>query len=408
MDLRKFTIFVSPVLIEGGRNIKKPTFLILVSAGFVLSFNVAAASALIPAVASEFRIDEFFAGRIVWLYMLAYGSSALLYGPLARSLDSKKILFPCIAVFSLANLAAALAPNIELLFAARILSGISGAVIIPLALILIAKTFASKERGKRVGAFFSSTFISSLLGLFLSGILFWRWIFLLPALAGALVCWGVWRYFPSIPYEKARIRFDYFKVLGDKTVFRLFIYIFAVSFLYHGVRQWLGVYFFQAYAFNQFLISTLLTTISLSGVFGEAFGGRLSDRLGRVKIVNTGAVLMFAALILLLFKNVLFFLFAIMFIWGLGWTFNHAGISTFLTDLPHKHLYESASLNSSVRFLSGGLGAAFGGVLARWDFNLEFVFFAFCLVLLFVFSKRLIRDFAGPVSGSPSVLAKLQ
>ena len=68
-----------------------------------------------------------------------------------------------------------------------------------------------------------------------------------------------------------------------------------------------------------------------------------------------------------------------------------AGVSTFLTDLPRKHLYESASLNSSVRFLSGGIGAALGGIIAQRSFNLVFIIFGLGFFLLIVFCKKLIQ-----------------
>lgn len=349
---------------------------------------MAATSALIPSVASTFNVDEFFAGRIIWLYMLPYGLSALIYGPLARSTDCKEILLWAVGIFSLANLIAGLAPNLDTLFMARFLAGISGAAVVPLSLILISRNFSFRNRGKKVGYFFSFTFISSLLGLFLSGLVFWRWIFILPAIGAGLVWLGVCLYFPNISYSREEIRFNYFQTLSDRQILRLFIYIFSVSFLYHGIRQWLGVYFSKVYGLEQFLISMLLITVSLSGIFGESLGGILADRLGRIKVVNMGVILMLFALITLLFRNVLFSLFIIMFIWGLGWTFNHAGISTNLCDLPQRYLYESVSLNSSIRFLSGGLGAAFGGILADRSFNLEFIIFILCLGILLIFNKR--------------------
>lgn len=357
----------------------------------MLSFNVAAASALIPSVARTFGTDPFLAGKIIWLYMLPYGVAALLYGPLARSVNCKRILLYCSGALALANALAAFAPNIQFLFAARILAGISGAAIIPISLILIARTSTFEERGRKVGGFFSFIFISSLSGLFLSGLFFWRWIFFLPAVGAGLVCYAIYRHFPRIPFRvEKKIKFNYLQALSKKHIWRLFVYIFLISFFYHGVRQWLGVYFSRIYGFEQFIISMLLTTISLSGVFGESLGGTLSDEFGRTKIINLGASFMLFALILLLLKANLFFLFVIMFIWGIGWTFNHAAISTSLTDLPRNYLYESASLNSSVRFLSGGLGAVCGGMLAKISFNLEFTIFAFSLLALLLFSQQLI------------------
>ena len=347
-------------------------------------------SALIPSIAQTLSIDEFLAGKIIWLYMLPYGVAALLYGPLSRGVEYKRILVSCLGVFALANVIAGIAPHIYVLFAARLLAGISGAAIIPLSLILIATTSPQGQRGKKVGGFFSLTFISSLVGLFLSGVIFWRWIFLLPGIAAAFVALAVYALFPKFSIKKERIKFRYVQVLSDKHVYRLFIYIFSMSFLFHGIRQWLGVYFSKIHGFEQFLISMLLTTISLSGILGESLGGILADRLGRIKVANVGGLLMVTALIILLVKNSAAVLFALMFVWGLGWTFNHAGISTNLCDLPHRLLHESTSLNSAVRFLSGGLGAVFGGMVAQRSFSIAFGIGAGCLLLLVLFSKKLV------------------
>lgn len=85
----------------------------------------------------------------------------------------------------------------------------------------------------------------------------------------------------------------------------------------------------------------------------------------------------------------IFILALLMVIWGLGWTFNHAGLSTLLTDLPKEFLNEAASLNSSVRFLSGGLGVFLGGILMQRSFNLEFIIFGICLLVLLMFTNFL-------------------
>ena len=78
-----------------------------------------------------------------------------------------------------------------------------------------------------------------------------------------------------------------------------------------------------------------------------------------------------------------------MVIWGVGWTFNHAGLSTLLTDLPKEYLNEAASLNSSVRFISGGLGVALGGLIMQQSFVLGFTVFGLSLIGLLFLSKIL-------------------
>jgi predicted MFS family arabinose efflux permease len=345
---------------------------------------------VLPSIADTFKVDKFIAGKMVWFYMLPYGIAALFYGPLARSFEVRNILLICMSIFSLSNLLTGLGENIYILFFLRLLAGVSGAAIIPLALILIAKNSPEKERGRYVGGFFSFTFMASLFGLFLSGLISWRWIFLLPAIGGVFALSTIYFYLPSFLFPRENFRMQYRQALADRTVLRLFLYIFFISLFFHGIRQWLGVYFSLVNNLDQFLISMLLTTVSVSGIIGESLGGVLSDKFGRIKVINLGICLMILAVFSLMLKGGLVFLFILMFVWGLGWTFNHVGISTFLTDLPHKHLSEAASLNSSVRFLSGGLGVALGGAIMQRSFNLGFIIFGTCLIVLLIITKKLI------------------
>jgi predicted MFS family arabinose efflux permease len=153
------------------------------------------------------------------------------------------------------------------------------------------------------------------------------------------------------------------------------------------VQQWLGVYFSTQLLLNQFTISTLITLTSLSGIFGEFWGGHLADKLSRQKVVNLGILTMIICIFTLLLKLPLVLLSLIMILWGLGWTFNHVGLATMLVDLPDEFLNEAASLNSGVRFISGGLGAGLGGIIMHKSFNLGFIIFGSALFLLLFFNR---------------------
>ncbi|MFH1281340.1 MAG: MFS transporter [Candidatus Omnitrophota bacterium] len=369
---------------------KKATFSILCLEGAVLSFNVAAVAALIPSIASDFALSQFVVGKIVWLYMLPYGLAAFFYGPLIRVFDARRIELICIFLFSLANLMAGLSGNITTLFIARFMMGIFGACVIPLGLILVAKRVSQHQRGSYVGIFFGSTFVASLLGLFLSGIISWRLIFIIPAVLGLILWIFMYIYLPSFKEDSGRWRFGYLAALKHKKVLKIFIYIFLISVIYHAVQQWLGVYFSTQLFLSQFTISILITLTSFSGIFGEVFGGHLADRVGRPRVVSLGIIAMVVCVFLLLLKLPLILLGGVMIIWGLGWTFNHVGLATMLTDLPGEFLNEAASLNSGVRFIAGGLGVSLGGLIMQKSFNLGFIVFGSALVLL-LFSSRVFK-----------------
>ncbi|MFH0917751.1 MAG: MFS transporter [Candidatus Omnitrophota bacterium] len=363
------------------------TFIILCLEGAVLSFNVAASAALVPSIAASFGLSQFVVGKIIWLYMLPYGLAALLYGPLVRLLDARKVELFCIFMFSLANLLAAGGCKIEILFVARFMMGLFGASVIPLGLILIARHLEPAKRGRYIGLFFGSTFVASLLGLFLSGIIRWRMIFLIPAVCGFILWVFMYFYLPSFKEKTPQFRIGYVEAFRSRKVVMLFGYIFLISLIYHAVQQWLGVYFSTQMYLNQFVISMLITLTSLSGVFGEIWGGRLADSIGRFRVVNLGIFSMVLCIFLLLIKMPLGLLALVMIIWGLGWTFNHVGLSTMLTDLPPTLLNEAASLNSAVRFISGGIGVSLGGLIMQKSFALGFSVLGLGLMILLMFSR---------------------
>jgi DHA1 family inner membrane transport protein len=368
--------------------VRKTTFSLLCLEGAVLSFNVAATSALVPSIAREFNVSEFAAGRVMWLYMLAYGVAALFYGPLVRKFNAKKVELACFFFFCAANLLAAAAPNMKMLYAARVLMGVFGASVVPLVLILIGEYAQAANKGKLTGIFFSVTFAASLLGLSLSAVLPWRTIYLIPALFGFLVWVHMYRYLQDFKKTSGSFEAHYYKVFRNKTAASVLCYIFFISFLYHGVQQWLAVFFSKAYGFDQFLISTLITLTSLSGIIGEVAGGWFSDSLGRVKTINLGIALMILSVLALCVKLPFTAIAIVMLVWGFGWTLNHAGLSTLLTDLPKEFINESASLNSSIRFISAGIGVTIGSILLQKSFLLHYGVFAGGLLLLLSLSKK--------------------
>lgn len=370
----------------------KRTFFLLCLEGALLSFNVAASAALVPSIAAAFDVSQFVAGKIVWVYMLPYGVAALLYGPLIRAVDARRVELICIFLFSLANLLAGLSKDIPMLFAGRFLMGVFGASVIPLGLILIGKHISPMRRGRAVGIFFGATFVASLVGLALSGLVYWRWIFIAPAIAGFVLWIFLWIYLPSFKQDLSGFRFGYRQAFANARVARVFIYIFLISIFYHGVQQWLAVYFSKKFSFEQFAISMLVTLTSLSGIFGEVIGGFFADTLGRMKTAHIGSLIMIVSIAAILVQLPLFVIGILMLCWGFGWTLNHAGISTILTDLPPEYIHESASLNSSVRFIAGGLGAAIGGYLMQFDIHLGFIVFGTCLAILLVCTKPLIEN----------------
>ncbi|MCX4986481.1 MFS transporter [Streptomyces sp. NBC_00572] len=121
---------------------------------------------------------------IINIYTLTLAALLLPLGAIGDRLGRKPTLLTGLAVFGVANVAAALAPSAEVVLAARLLSGVGAAMIMPITLAVITTTFPEEERGRAIGVWTGVAGGGGILGMFLSAALVdvatWRWLFVLP------------------------------------------------------------------------------------------------------------------------------------------------------------------------------------------------------------------------------------
>ena len=120
----------------GGATItdRRVIFFLLCLQGALISFNISSIAGIIPAMSSAFGVPAFTMGIIIVAYMVPYGIAALLYGPLSRVVNTKKVTLCCLCVFSLASFISGVAGSFKLLLSSRIIAGIAASAIIPLSL----------------------------------------------------------------------------------------------------------------------------------------------------------------------------------------------------------------------------------------------------------------------------------
>ncbi|WP_395359218.1 MFS transporter [Streptomyces sp. YH02] len=121
---------------------------------------------------------------IINIYPLALAALLLPLGAIGDRLGRKPMLLGGLVVFGVAGVAAALAPSAEVMLAARLLSGVGAAMIMPITLAVITTTFPEEERGRAIGVWTGVAGGGGVLGMFLSAALVdvanWRWLFVLP------------------------------------------------------------------------------------------------------------------------------------------------------------------------------------------------------------------------------------
>ncbi|MFF3350399.1 MFS transporter [Streptomyces sp. NPDC002779] len=135
-------------------------------------------------MAVEFEASQSTVLWIINIYTLALAALLLPLGALGDRLGRKPMLVAGLTVFGIATVVAALAPTAEVMLAARVVSGIGAAMIMPITLAVITSTFPEEQRGKAIGVWTGVAGGGGILGMFLAALLVdvadWRWLFALP------------------------------------------------------------------------------------------------------------------------------------------------------------------------------------------------------------------------------------
>ncbi|HRK17664.1 MAG TPA: MFS transporter [Hyphomicrobiaceae bacterium] len=168
-----------------------PILFILACAAFVSAFSMRMIDPLVPAIARDFHIEVETAALLASAFTFPYALSQPVLGPLGDAIGKARVIKVCLAMLGLMLAAAAYASSFEYLFAARILAGIAGGGIIPLAFAIIGDRFDMSDRQVALSRLVMASQISILMGSIAGGIVAaeysWRWMFLVPSFAVFIV-----------------------------------------------------------------------------------------------------------------------------------------------------------------------------------------------------------------------------
>ena len=354
---------------------------------------MAAIEAAIPSIAVDLNLSALVVSNIIPSYLIPYGLGALIYAPLARYVSFRFIMVATMAIFAVSNFVCAQAYDMGFFFLPRLLTGLAGSASIPLGLILIGKMFEKNVRGRLVGLFFGCSFMASIVGVFLSGVAHWRWLFYFPSALGILAAFLA--FFLKSPDLDAKEKnsVNYLNIIYNKKIRNIFIFIIIISSLYYGVHKWFGVYLSRDYGLDQFTISMFFVLMAVTGFLGQIIGGVISDQKGRFLSCLIGIVLLGTCSALLVGHYPLFVLVIILCTTAVGWAVGHNGASTALTDFPEEHRAEVASLNSAVRFFAGGIGFMVSAPFVQKSFGGTFFIIGLLILCLTFFLRKAIpRD----------------
>jgi len=142
--------------------------------------NLIVASTL-PAIQSDLGADLSSLGWVLDAYLLVFAVLMLTAAALGDRYGRLKVFTGGVVIFTAASAAGALAPNVEVLIAARAVQGVGGAVIMPLTLTLLGAAFPPEKRAGALATWSAISLLGVALGPVVGGLLTdtlsWHWIF---------------------------------------------------------------------------------------------------------------------------------------------------------------------------------------------------------------------------------------
>ncbi len=144
----------------------------------------------IPHIAGNLGADVDEGTWVVTSYLVANAIVLPMSGWLANHLGRRRMLMACVAGFTITSVCCGLAGSLTMLVVFRVLQGLTGGGMQPLAQAILLETFPKEKHGHAMAAFAVGILLAPILGPALGGWITdnysWRWIFYLNVPVGVL------------------------------------------------------------------------------------------------------------------------------------------------------------------------------------------------------------------------------
>lgn len=207
----------SPAVTAEARSRKGPGFPEFVALiAMMMALNALAIDAMLPALpdigAGLGVADENSRQWVITAYLLGFGVTQVVYGPLADRYGRKPVLMMGLSLYVVFSVAAAFAPTFATLILARVGTGIGAAALRVLAVSIVRDRYSGRTMARVMSlsflVFLGVPIVAPTLGQAILNVAEWRWIFGVLALAGgAFMIWALIRLPETLhPQDRLPIR----------------------------------------------------------------------------------------------------------------------------------------------------------------------------------------------------------
>jgi EmrB/QacA subfamily drug resistance transporter len=185
--------------------------LIVASALFMEQLDSTVLSTALPTMARSFNVDPLHMSVALTAYLLSLAVFIPASGKLADRFGSRTVFRGAIVLFTVGSMLCGQAPSLKFLVAARLIQGLGGAMMVPVARLVLLRSVPKSELVSAMAWLLIPATIGPILGPPVGGMivtyLSWRWIFYINVPVGIIGFYLVTRFIEEVR-EKAPGPFD--------------------------------------------------------------------------------------------------------------------------------------------------------------------------------------------------------
>ena len=342
---------------------------------------------VMPTLMNELHLSGKVVGYLVAFFAVAQLIASPLSGKWVDSIGRKKMIFMGLLMFSASELLFAVGETLTVLFASRIVGGVSAAFIMPAVTAFIADITTSDTRAKALGymsAAISTGFILGPgLGGFLAGIGTRVPFFFAAGLAlFAAVFSLVMLKEPERQYEQnMNLKNPGFKRVFAPMYFIVFVLIFVLSFGLASFESIFSLFVDHKFAFTPTDIAIVITGSGIVGAVAQVLlFDRLAKRMGEKKLIFYCLVVSFLLVGAMTLVSSYFMVLAVTIVVFVGFDLIRPAATSYLSKIAGNEQGFVGGMNSMFTSIGNMVGPIVGGML--FDIDVDYPFYFATIVLI--------------------------
>src|SRR5258705_9714555 len=193
---------------------------VVAMAAFMEVLDTSIANVALPYMAGNLGASNDESTWVLTSYLVSNAIVLPISGWFASVLGRKRFFMTCLSIFALSSLLCGIAPSLGAIILFRILQGVGGGGLQPMAQAILADTFPPQQRGLAFALYGITAIIAPTVGPTLGGWITdnytWRWIFFINLPVGILALFLIYRIVEDPPWAKvatgAGVKIDYIGV----------------------------------------------------------------------------------------------------------------------------------------------------------------------------------------------------